>query len=327
MLEMQLAVLAGFLAGGSTGSFVAPRRSMRLTSDPRMASAFSWQDSECTDLNLLPFSLDDLLLPGETKQVHLYEARFLELFTQAEKSDHGCVGQLLILPNGGVVANTALLEIEESRKQDIGVWARLRCVGRVEIEELEPTDYDYYRATVKLITDSPSEPVGVETLNECMEAHASCHELVAKLEVARGSSDAAGSEEGDELPLDERVEWGHEGSASSDFSTPLPKLLETRRDMLCSRGLDAPAASGLDYPMQKLWGAQTESEAEAMLLSFSASSYLSPKERAVALGETDTLERVQRATATFRETGRRLAAELALAEAVGQGGASSESES
>ena len=50
---------------------------------PRM-DAFSWQqqlsESQTTlaELNLLPFSLDEALLPGETKQVHLFEARFLE---------------------------------------------------------------------------------------------------------------------------------------------------------------------------------------------------------------------------------------------------------
>ena len=232
------------------------------------------------------------------------------------------------------MASTALLEIEESRRQDIGVWAQLRCVGRVEIEELEPTDFDYYRASVRLMVDEPSEPVGDDVLRECLEAHASCQELESKLASARGSGGIGGDEaaeaeaDGDELrqAVDpgERVEWGHEMSAPSDFSIPLPKLLDSRREVLCSRGLDAPSTSTLDGELQRLWGAQTEAEAEAMLLSFSASAYLSPQQRAVALGERDTLERVQSATSNFRELGRRLAAEVALAEAVG-GGASSSS--
>ena len=37
----------------------------------------------------------------------------------------------------------------------------------------------------------------------------------------------------------------------------------------------------------------------------------------MALSETDTLERLQSATASFRETQRRLAAEVALADAAG----------
>ena len=69
--------------------------------------------------------------------------------------------------------------------------------------------------------------------------------------------------------------------------------------------------------MQRLWGVQTESDAEDQLLSFAASACLSVKERAMALMETNTLERVQAATASFRESQRRLAAQVALADAAG----------
>jgi hypothetical protein len=33
-------------------------------------------------IGALPFGIDDVLLPGETKQLHLYEARFLALFEE-----------------------------------------------------------------------------------------------------------------------------------------------------------------------------------------------------------------------------------------------------
>ena len=288
------------------------------------ASAFEWQSKDCKNLNLLPFGLDDVMLPGETKQVHLFEARFLELFTQAEASDHGCVGQLLILGDGGVVAYTSLLEIEESRKQDIGVWAKLRCVGRVKIADLEPTDFGYYRATVDLVSDQPSEQVGEEALEECLAAHADCHELESKLVAARGEGGSRAEEEEEDDDDDdednimktprpgERVEWGHEVNTQDTFAKPLPELRDSRREVLCARGLDAPPTSGLDADLQRLWGASSEAEAEAMLLSFSAGAYLSPQQRAKALGEKDTIERVQSATSTFREVSRRLAAELAL---------------
>ena len=66
---------------------------------PRMG-AFEWQSGDTKELNLLPFGLQEALLPGETKQVHLFEARFLELFTEAEAKHNGCVGQLLITSSG-----------------------------------------------------------------------------------------------------------------------------------------------------------------------------------------------------------------------------------
>ena len=84
--------------------------------------------------------------------------------------------------------------------------------------------------------------------------------------------------------------------------------------------MDAPPASALDDNIQKLWGAESEKEAEAQLLSFSAAACLSTRERARALLETDTLERLQSATASFNEASRRLAAEVAIAGLGGGGG-------
>ena len=139
--------------------------------------AFAWREAEVNELNLLPFGLDEALLPGETKQVrglgfsqmgarashlrrntmpsracaaqvHLFEARFLELFVEAEAKHKGCVGQMLVLPSNGVASVTSLLEIEESRRQEFGVWARLRCVGRVRLKEAEATDFGFVRAQV-----------------------------------------------------------------------------------------------------------------------------------------------------------------------------------
>jgi len=265
--------------------------------------AFQWQDDDAGALNLLPFGLDEALLPGETKQVHLFEARFLKLFEEAEAKHKGCVGQLLITPNGNVAAVTTLLEIEESRTQDVGVWARLRCVGRVRLKDVEQTDFGYARADVDLVTDRPSDPVGQDTLDACLEAHAACTTMERKLGRSGNS------------PSDlERVEWGHQENGKLSFGKGLDATRDARREMLCFRGLDSAPASGLDARMRRLWGASTEAEAEAMLLSFSAAAYLPPQERAMALLEEDTLERLQSATAFFREAQRRLAAELALSE-------------
>ena len=307
---------------------------------PRMMAAYDWVDKRTDELNLLPFGLEELLLPGETKQVHLYEARFLALFEEAEASHDSCVGQLLITPNGNVAAVTSLLEIEESRRQEVGVWARLRCVGRVRVADLEQTDYGYVRAEVGLVTDGGDDPVDEEALSECLEAHAACRDLEIKL-LRRGSSDAEGEDEDSPeggvsgLPpslagLAEQlgslgsgaatqVEWGHEVSDVGELSydKPLPELVAARREKLCFRGLDLPPGEGLDERVQRVWGAESEAEAEAQLLSFAAAACLGERERATALRETSTLERLQSATAAFRESQRRLAAELALADAAG----------
>jgi hypothetical protein len=47
-------------------------------------------------LGCLPFPLDDILLPGETKQLHLYEARFLKLFEEAMRNHGSCIGNIIL---------------------------------------------------------------------------------------------------------------------------------------------------------------------------------------------------------------------------------------
>ena len=97
----------------------------------------------------------------------------------------------------------------------------------------------------------------------------------------------------------------------------LDRVRDARRETLCFRGMDAPPASGLDERVQRLWGTPDEATAETQLLSFSAAACLPARERAMALGELDTLERIEAATAAFGERQRRLAAQVALADATG----------
>ena len=74
------------------------------------ATAGSWK------LGLLPFPLAECLLPGESKQVHLYEARFIQLFADAASSHHDCLGAMYFTPSGNVASVSTLLEVEEYKK-------------------------------------------------------------------------------------------------------------------------------------------------------------------------------------------------------------------
>ena len=109
-------------------------------------------------LGLLPFPLSDCLLPGETKQVHLYEARFIQLFADSAAKNNDCLGALLFTPGGNVAAVTTLLEVEEFKKEEYGVWARLKCVGRVKLVDVSQTDYQYVSATCEPFFDTAKEP-------------------------------------------------------------------------------------------------------------------------------------------------------------------------
>lgn len=143
-----------------------------LTSTAAALSAGSWATASRTaqlKLGLLPFPISEALLPGESKQVHLYEARFIQLFVHARES-HSCCGQMLFTDAGDVVGVTSLLEVQEYRQESVGVWARLRCVGRVQLNELEQTDFDYVSAKASLLHDEPDEPVESGVVKDAVAA-------------------------------------------------------------------------------------------------------------------------------------------------------------
>lgn len=51
-------------------------------------------------VNILPFPFDQVLLQGETKQLRLYEDRFLKLFDDTMEKHCGVVAMGLLAENG-----------------------------------------------------------------------------------------------------------------------------------------------------------------------------------------------------------------------------------
>jgi len=135
---------------------LAARGWLRGPHTPHLNSAGDEATFKPLELGLLPFGIDEALLPGETKQVHLYEARFIQLFEHALERHDSCLGALLITPRGSVAAVTTLLEMEEFRREEFGVWAQLKCVGRVKLREVRESDYLYVAALVEPFFDAPS---------------------------------------------------------------------------------------------------------------------------------------------------------------------------
>lgn len=64
-------------------------------------------------INVLPFPFDDVLLQGETKQLRLYEDRFIKLFNDCVDNLSGVVAMGLIA-NSGIIQICPLCEIEVS---------------------------------------------------------------------------------------------------------------------------------------------------------------------------------------------------------------------
>jgi Lon protease-like protein len=88
------------------------------------------------EICILPFPFSDVLLQGETKQLRLYEERFIKLFDTSMEKHSGMVGMGL-LADSGIVQIVPLCEIEAyNRMDEFGIFVTLRVVGRARLLEL-----------------------------------------------------------------------------------------------------------------------------------------------------------------------------------------------
>ena len=102
---------------------------------------------------ILPFPCDEVLLQGETKQLRLYEERFLKLFEHSSGRHKGVVAMGL-LADSGIIQTVPLCEIEASQKLDgFGIFVTIRVVGRAQLDAIllqEP----YLKAVCRELTDA-----------------------------------------------------------------------------------------------------------------------------------------------------------------------------
>eukprot|EP00522_Entomoneis_paludosa_P012286 CAMPEP_0172452904 /NCGR_PEP_ID=MMETSP1065-20121228/10428_1 /TAXON_ID=265537 /ORGANISM="Amphiprora paludosa, Strain CCMP125" /LENGTH=391 /DNA_ID=CAMNT_0013205039 /DNA_START=87 /DNA_END=1262 /DNA_ORIENTATION=- len=101
---------------------------------------------------MLPFPYDEVLLQGETKQLRLYEDRFIQLFRDVVDNHFGVVAMGL-MAQSGVIQTVPLCEVEASNTMEgFGIFVTIRVVGRAQLLELGQQE-PYIKATCMEITD------------------------------------------------------------------------------------------------------------------------------------------------------------------------------
>jgi Lon protease-like protein len=103
---------------------------------------------------ILPFGFNEVLLQGETKQLRLYEDRFIQLFEDA-MTNHGGVVAMGLLADSGIIQTVPLCEIEAYNRmgEGFGIFVTIRAVSRaqlIEINQQEP----YIKAVCMELADS-----------------------------------------------------------------------------------------------------------------------------------------------------------------------------
>uniref|UniRef100_A0A1J3GQX4 Lon N-terminal domain-containing protein n=1 Tax=Noccaea caerulescens TaxID=107243 RepID=A0A1J3GQX4_NOCCA len=113
------------------------------------------------DLPLLPFSMSEVLVPTESKTLHLYEARYLALLDESMKRKKNLFVHFILDPisisEKATEASFAarygcLVVIENVERLDIGALVSIRGAGRVKISRFLGAD-PYLSGEVRPIQD------------------------------------------------------------------------------------------------------------------------------------------------------------------------------
>lgn len=86
------------------------------------------------EICLLPFPYNDVLLQGETKEIRLYEDRFIELFEKSMKDHGGIIGMALLVNDSSILKPIPICEIESyNRMAEFGIFCTIRAVSRATL--------------------------------------------------------------------------------------------------------------------------------------------------------------------------------------------------
>ena len=148
---MVLLLLTGLVVAAAAlvpGPPQHPRRRTRCPASPEAAAG----PREL--LPLMPFAADEVLIPGQSRYLHLYEARFLALFEHATTK---CGSDIVL---GFFAGDNALLRcatrarVDAWERLDVGVGVTLRGVSRCTIAGVDQTeDQPFLQCALEALAD------------------------------------------------------------------------------------------------------------------------------------------------------------------------------
>ncbi|XP_062182610.1 uncharacterized protein LOC133886788 [Phragmites australis] len=165
-------------------TWLARRRQLRAF---RCASSPS---PPSVDLPLLPFQPSAVLIPSESRTLHLYEARYVALLDEALYKAKSSFVHFVLDPvedsspkASFAVRYGCLVQIESVQKLDIGALVSIRGVCRVNISNLLQME-PYFRGVVSPMMDEPYDSIELGTrISKLRESMCNLHSLQMKLKV------------------------------------------------------------------------------------------------------------------------------------------------
>ncbi|KAH0776419.1 hypothetical protein KY290_007830 [Solanum tuberosum] len=150
-----------------------------------------------SELPLLPFPIDQVLVPSETKTLHLYEARYLalleeSLFKKSKFFVHFVLDPIAINDTSGEASFAArygcLVAIEKVEQLEIGALVSIRGIGRVKILKFQQAEPYLTGAVIPLLDNIPHSDTELSSkVLKIKEALRSLNSLEIKLKAPQES--------------------------------------------------------------------------------------------------------------------------------------------
>ncbi|MCL7039961.1 hypothetical protein MKW94_005122 [Papaver nudicaule] len=165
-----------------------------------VSSSSSSPSSDVTpsEFPLLPFGADEVLVPTESKTLHLYEARFLALLEESLTSKNKLFVHFVLDPiiSSATVSGTSfaarygcLVLIENVERLEIGALVSIRGIGRVKIVNFNQAD-PYLKGVVIPLQDSLPDSMDkiVSDITKLKESLYQLNSLQIKLKASKNES-------------------------------------------------------------------------------------------------------------------------------------------
>lgn len=112
---------------------------------------------EAMTIPAIPFPPGQVFMPGEQKQLHLFEARYLALFeTVVVDYDKRCAHVLIDSNRKAMAAFGTTMAVKSWRRLEVGVSVDFEAVGRLKTARLKPST-PFLRGEFQIAEDEPMQ--------------------------------------------------------------------------------------------------------------------------------------------------------------------------
>lgn len=279
----------------------------------------------------LPFESYESMLPGDTRELHVYDQALADLLDIADREHDGLVGQLLatdgtprvpfVTWTSGdeqrqVAAWLPLLHVMEIRdpwqlygwteEDPILMWAEVRCIGRVMLQgdghvlalESPPGEEEAIQTSsvVPYADATVSDPESITATNLVLEVEKlrrACFEDELLVSLRKGEAPKKTRTLNDAERRRRETERRARAEPSAEVgAASLSERMNALEAILKWQGLDASPATSLEE-LYGLWNVRSEQEGWLQLASYAALGWLRPEARMEGLQSRSTLERLE----------------------------------